>query len=43
MESADVPAMTTILPTSCEGAPLAITIALLVACLANVTLVCAWL
>ncbi len=38
-----VPAMTTILPTSCEGVHLALAIALLVACAANVVLVCAWL
>ncbi len=38
-----VPAMTTILPTSCEGVHLALTIALLAACAANVMLVCAWL
>ncbi len=35
--------MTTILPTSCEGVHLALTVALLVACLANAMLVCAWL
>ncbi len=38
-----VPAMTIVLPTSCERVHLVLTIALLAACLANVMLVCAWL
>jgi len=35
--------MGTTLHTACEGAHLALTIALLMACAANVMLVCAWL
>ena len=37
------PVMRTILQTSCERVQLTLTVALLVACAANVALVCAWL
>jgi hypothetical protein len=38
-----VPAMRTTLQTNCEHVQLTLTVALLVACAANVALVCAWL
>jgi hypothetical protein len=37
------PAMGTILPTSCEGIHMTLSIALLAACVANLALVCVWL
>ncbi|MBX9647367.1 MAG: glucose transporter [Xanthobacteraceae bacterium] len=37
------PAMRTILQSSCERVQLTLTVVLLVACAANVALVCAWL
>ena len=37
------PAMRTSLQTSCERVQLTLTVCLLVACAANVALVCAWL
>jgi hypothetical protein len=44
LESPDVLAMTrTILQTSCDRLPIALSVALLGACVANLALVCAWL
>jgi hypothetical protein len=44
LESPDVLAMTrTILQTSCDHLPMALSAALLGACVANLALVCAWL
>ena len=44
LESPDDSAMTrTILQTSCEHLPIALSVALLGACVANLTLVCVWL
>jgi len=37
------PVMRTVLQTSCERVQLALTVALLAACAANVALLCAWL
>jgi len=42
-ESLDVSAMTMMPDTSCERVHLTLTVALLLACAANVALVCAWL
>jgi hypothetical protein len=44
VESLDIFAMTrTILQTSCEHLPIALSVALLGACVANLALVCVWL
>jgi hypothetical protein len=37
------PVMSKILQTSCEGVHIALSVALLAACAANLVLVCAWL